>query len=103
MRKPLSSLELKKILETANERDLFLVGHMYIDKENIEAGMIDPYSILNIGAKYQYKNIDITLKLNNALDKLYSTYGYSYEWNGYQAYYWPGATRNAFVSFSYLF
>ena len=79
------------------------VGHMYIDKENIEAGMIDPYSILNIGAKYQYKNIDITLKLNNALDKLYSTYGYSYEWNGYQAYYWPGATRNAFVSFSYLF
>ena len=54
---------------------------MYIDKENIEAGMIDPYSILNIGAKYQYKNIDITLKLNNALDKLYSTYGYSYEWN----------------------
>ena len=79
------------------------VGHMYIDKENIEAGMIDPYSILNIGAKYQYKNIDISLKLNNALDKLYSTYGYSYEWNGYQAYYWPGATRNAFVSFSYLF
>lgn len=79
------------------------VGYMYIDKENIEAGMIDPYSILNIGAKYQYKNIDITLKLNNALDKLYSTYGYSYEWNGYQAYYWPGATRNAFVSFSYLF
>ena len=31
MRKPLSSLELKKILETANERDLFLVGHMYIE------------------------------------------------------------------------
>ena len=31
MQKPLSSLELKKILETANERDLFLVGHMYIE------------------------------------------------------------------------
>ena len=31
MRKPLSSLELKRILETANERDLFLVGHMYIE------------------------------------------------------------------------
>ena len=31
MRKSLSSLELKKILETTNERDLFLVGHMYIE------------------------------------------------------------------------
>ena len=31
MRKPLSSLELKKILETANERDLFIVGHVYIE------------------------------------------------------------------------
>ena len=31
MRKPLSSLELKKILETANERDLFIVGHIYIE------------------------------------------------------------------------
>jgi len=31
MRKSLSSLELKKILGTANERDLFLVGHMYIE------------------------------------------------------------------------
>ena len=31
MQKPLSSLELRKILETANERDLFLVGHMYIE------------------------------------------------------------------------
>jgi len=31
MRKPLSSIELGKILATANERDLFLVGHMYIE------------------------------------------------------------------------
>ena len=31
MQKPLSSLELRKILETVNERDLFLVGHMYIE------------------------------------------------------------------------
>ena len=31
MRKPLSSSELKKILETTNERDLFMVGHIYIE------------------------------------------------------------------------
>ena len=31
MQKPLSNETLKKILETANERDLFIVGHMYIE------------------------------------------------------------------------
>ena len=31
MRKPLSDVALSKILETTNERDLFIVGHMYIE------------------------------------------------------------------------
>jgi hypothetical protein len=31
MQKMLSNAALKKILETANERDLFIVGHMYIE------------------------------------------------------------------------
>ena len=31
MKKSLSGIELGKILETVNERDLFLVGHMYIE------------------------------------------------------------------------
>ena len=31
MRKLLSNAALKKILETTNERDLFIVGHMYIE------------------------------------------------------------------------
>ena len=31
MKKSLSDASLKKILETANERDLFIVGHMYIE------------------------------------------------------------------------
>ena len=31
MQKKLSDITLKKILETANERDLFIVGHMYIE------------------------------------------------------------------------
>ena len=31
MKKLLSTADLKKILETTNERDLFIVGHMYIE------------------------------------------------------------------------
>ena len=31
MQKSLSNAALKKILDTANERDLFIVGHMYIE------------------------------------------------------------------------
>jgi len=31
MQKISSAMKLKKILETTNERDLFLVGHMYIE------------------------------------------------------------------------
>ena len=31
MKKLLSTTALKKILETTNERDLFIVGHMYIE------------------------------------------------------------------------
>ncbi len=31
MKKSLSNNDLKKILETANERDLFIVGHIYIE------------------------------------------------------------------------
>ena len=31
MQKSLSDAALKKILETTNERDLFIVGHMYIE------------------------------------------------------------------------
>ena len=41
------------------------------------------------------------VKVNNVFDTLYSTYGYGYEWDGYQAYYWPGATRNIFLTISY--
>ena len=33
MRKSLSDAALKKILETTNERDLFIVGHMYIENK----------------------------------------------------------------------
>jgi len=50
MKNPPSNIDLKKILETTNERDLFIVGHMYVeniidrileDKFNIPSKSID--------------------------------------------------------------
>ncbi len=79
------------------------VGKMFIDKSNTEVGTIDSYGIWNVGAQYKWKRLDVMFKVNNIFDKLYSTYGYGYEYNGYHAYYWPGATRNTFLSFSYSF
>ena len=79
------------------------IGHMYVDNANTEAGMIDGYGLLDIGAKYQWRDLEVLVKVNNVFDKLYSTYGYGYESNGYQAFFWPGATRNSFVNISYHF
>ena len=73
------------------------VGTQYIDNENY--GAIDPYSVFNVYFSYWWQNLRATLKVNNVFDTLYSTYGY--EWDGYQAYYWPGATRNIFLTISY--
>ena len=63
MRKPLSSSELKKILETTNERDLFIVGHIYIENT------ID--RILEKRFNIPSKSIDSTLfTLNLKMDVL---------------------------------
>ena len=58
MQKSLSNSDLRKILETANERDLFIVGHIYIEntidrilekKFNIPSKSIDsPLFTLNL-------------------------------------------------------
>ena len=58
MQKSLSNSDLKKILETANKRDLFIVGHIYIEntidrilekKFNIPSKSIDsPLFTLNL-------------------------------------------------------
>ncbi len=80
------------------------VGHMYVDKANTDpAGMIDPYGLLDLGAKYNWGRLEAMVKVNNVFDKLYSTFGYGYEWDGYHAYFWPGAPRNSFVNISYTF
>jgi len=63
MQKPLSNATLKKILDTANERDLFIVGHMYIEN------MID--RILEKKFNIPSKSIDSTLfTLNLKMDIL---------------------------------
>ena len=63
MQKSLSTASLKKILETANERDLFIVGHMYIENT------ID--RILEKKFNIPSKSIDSTLfTLNLKMDVL---------------------------------
>ena len=57
MRNPLSNSELKKILETTNERDLFIVGHMYVENT------ID--RILEKKFNIPSKSIDSTLFTSN--------------------------------------
>ena len=57
MQKGLSAQKLQKILETTNERDLFLVGHMYIENT------ID--RILEKKFNIPSKSIDSTLFTSN--------------------------------------
>ena len=61
MQKNSSAVKLKKILETTNERDLFLVGHMYIEN-TIDRILEKKFSIPS-------KSIDSTLfTLNLKMD-----------------------------------
>ncbi len=79
------------------------IGQMWIDNENREEGLITPYTLLDVGAQLEWQKFSLMLKINNVFNKLYSTFGYGYEWDGYHAYYWPGAIRNSFLNMSYKF
>ncbi|MCH8011076.1 MAG: TonB-dependent receptor [Candidatus Marinimicrobia bacterium] len=81
--------------------NLRMVGRQYIDNENTEEGVIESFSVVNLGMKYGIGPIVLNVKVNNVFDTLYSTFGYGYEWDGYWAYYWPGATRNYYVTLTY--
>jgi len=81
--------------------DIRHVGRQYIDNENSEEGVIDHFTLVNVGLKYRLGPTELQLKVNNVFDVLYSTFGYGYEWDGYWAYYWPGATRNFYLSLSF--
>ena len=77
------------------------IGGMYIDNVNSEDGYIKGYGVIDLGVHFSWNALRISLQINNVLNKLYSTYGYSYEYDGYNAFYWPGATRNTFINISY--
>lgn len=83
--------------------DLRHVGKQYVDDVNTEDGAIDPFTVVNLGVKYQFGAAVFRLKVNNLFDILYSTYGYGYEWEGYWAFYWPGATRNYYATITLQF
>ena len=74
------------------------VGKQYIDNENI--GTNPDYWLFDGGIRISFQHLELSAKVNNIFDTLYSTFGYGYEWDGYWAYYWPGATQNGFVSLS---
>jgi len=76
------------------------VGKQFLDEQNI--GVNPAYWLVDAGLHYKIRRLAFNVKVNNLLNTLYATYGYGYEWNGYQAYYWPGATRNGFFSIAYL-
>jgi len=75
------------------------VGKRYIDPNNIEENSIEDYTVVDVGCSYQWKNITVSAKVNNLFDTLYVTHGEDWGW-GWVAY-WPGATRNVFVSLEY--
>ena len=77
------------------------IGGMYIDNYNSEDGYINSYGVFDLGAHISWKKVKVSLKINNTLNKLYSTYGYSFDYNGYNAFYWPGAECNTFINISY--
>ena len=91
------------------------VGKIFIDRQNTEAAAIAPSTILNLGlafrapvpAGWAVSAVDLRLKVNNALDSLYETFGYNYwDWdNGpYRVdVYWPAATRGYFMGLNVRF
>ena len=77
------------------------IGGMYIDNINAEDGYINSFGVFDLGTNISRGKFKVSLKINNVFNKLYSTYGYSYDYNGYNAYYWPAAERNTFINVSY--
>ena len=76
------------------------VGKQFVDDNNTPEGVIDPFTLVDIGSSLKIGKTALNLKINNLFDTLYSTYGY--EWDGYWAY-WPGATRSFYANLEYHF
>ncbi len=78
------------------------VDTRFIGPQNLPAAgapvseeMIDAFSVTDLSVGYSFGLFEIDLWVNNIFDTLYSTNGF--DWDGW-LYYWPGATRNAYLS-----
>jgi len=76
------------------------VGKQFVDDNNTSEGVIDPFTLVDIGSSLKIGKTALNLKINNLFDTMYSTYGY--ESDGYWAY-WPGATRSFYANLEYNF
>ncbi len=88
---PISALQFRARIQHAGKR--------YIDSANSEENAIAAYTLLNLGASYRWRSLKVSVKVNNVLDSLYVTHGEDWGW-GWIAY-WPGATRNFYLSLSF--
>ena len=87
------------------------IGKQFIDFANTGSVAIAPYTLLNLATRFELPTVgpvqpELTLRVNNALDVLYETFGYTY-YDGWPPYrvdaYWPGATRSYFVELQVMF
>ncbi|MFH1852082.1 MAG: TonB-dependent receptor [Candidatus Neomarinimicrobiota bacterium] len=56
---------------------------------------VDAYTLVDLSISRTFGIFEMALRINNVFDTLYSTAGY--DWDGW-LYYWPGATRNGYLS-----
>jgi iron complex outermembrane receptor protein len=95
------SYQHSKVIQTFVK--LRYVGKQFVDDNNTPEGVIDPFTLLDIGSSLKFDKTALNLKINNLFDTMYSTFGYGYEWDGYWAYFWPGATRSFYANLEYHF
>ena len=93
------SYQHSKMIQTLVK--LRYVGKQFVDDNNSPEGLINPFTLVDIGSSFKFGRTALKLKINNLFDTLYCTYGYGYEWNGYWAYFWPGATRSFYANLEY--
>ena len=95
------SYQYSKVMQTFVK--LRYVGKQFVDDNNTPEGVIDPFTLVDIGSSLKFGKTVLNLKINNLFDTMYSTFGYGYEWDGYWAYFWPGATRSFYANLEYNF
>lgn len=87
-------------------------GKQYIDFANTEEAAIDPFLVVNWSARIELPKVKtfqpvLTLWVNNIFDTLYETFGYNYyDWDDGPVRvdaYWPGATRNYYLTLTVRF